>query len=135
MTLSLVLRMAPTFAKSLRREIHICQEYLLEVILWSGFIDGPAKKFRRGDSLPVFQLLLRFTFYERHSIRGILSAFTKINGLVYRITDPLPRAWIVGQLLPIKKGTVKELTDGSFNPLGSALEEGRIGYGYDTPFS
>lgn len=58
----------------------------------------------------------------------------KINGLVYRLINPLPRAWIVGQLLSAKRGTIKELTDGSFNPFSSALGSGRIETRYDTPF-
>ena len=58
----------------------------------------------------------------------------KVNGLVYRIADPLPRAWIVGQLHRINKGTIKDLTDGSFNPFYSALELGRNEKRYDNPF-
>ncbi len=58
----------------------------------------------------------------------------KVNDLVYRIAEPLPRAWLVGQLHQTKTGTIKDLTDGAFNPFYSALELGRIEKRYDKPF-
>ena len=45
----------------------------------------------------------------------------KVNGLVYRVRDFLPRAWIVGRSIRMKQGTVEELTKKSFNPAQSVL--------------
>ena len=58
----------------------------------------------------------------------------KVNAIVYKIRDYLPRAWMVGQLHTIKKGTTDELLDGSFNPVCSALAEKKIAERYDNPF-
>jgi hypothetical protein len=58
----------------------------------------------------------------------------KVNNIVYEIKDFLPRAWIVGQLHRIKKGTIDELMDGSFDPQYSALSRGKIVDRYDEPF-
>jgi membrane protein YfhO len=57
----------------------------------------------------------------------------RINPFVYKIKDYLPRAWILGKLLPIREGTGKELTDGSFDPLTSALAKGKIVEKYNEP--
>jgi hypothetical protein len=45
----------------------------------------------------------------------------KVNRLVYRIVDSLPRARLVGKLKQIKEGTINELIDGTFNPLYSTI--------------
>lgn len=58
----------------------------------------------------------------------------KVNGLVYRILEPLPRAWIVGQLRDIKKGRIEEITDTTFEPAFTALTRGEIVSRYKTPF-
>jgi len=58
----------------------------------------------------------------------------KVNAMVYEIKDYLPRAWMVGQLHRIKKGTIDELIDGSFNPEYSALAKGKIVDRYNKPF-
>ena len=58
----------------------------------------------------------------------------KINGLVYRVKDFLPRAWIVGELNPIITGTIDELMDVSFDPAFSALSKGKIVDRYNRPF-
>ena len=58
----------------------------------------------------------------------------KINAFVYEIKEYLPRAWIVGQLQPIRKGTVDELVDSSFNPASSALAKGKIVERYHEPY-
>jgi hypothetical protein len=58
----------------------------------------------------------------------------RINGLVFRIRDYLPRAWMVGNLTPIRKGTIDELMDGLFDPASSALTQGEILTRYDNPF-
>jgi len=57
----------------------------------------------------------------------------KVNPLVYRIKDYLPRAWIVGQLKHIKIGTIDELLDHSFDPLHSAIAKGDIVSKYNHP--
>ena len=59
----------------------------------------------------------------------------KVNGLVYRISDFFPRAWVVGEMKKIERGTVNELTNGSFDPSKSALGRMKIGRQYDKPFS
>ena len=58
----------------------------------------------------------------------------KVNPIVFRIKDYLPRAWIVGQLQPIKIGTIDELLDHSFAPLHSAIAKGEIISKYDHPY-
>jgi len=58
----------------------------------------------------------------------------KVNAVVYEIKGYLPRAWIVGQLQRIKKGTINELIDGSFNPKYSALAKGKIIDRHNEPF-
>ena len=50
----------------------------------------------------------------------------KINPLVYKLSVYLPRAWMVGQLQRIEKGTTDELTNGMFDPFRSALATGDI---------
>lgn len=58
----------------------------------------------------------------------------RVNPHVFRIRKAMPRAWIVGQMLPIKTGNVNELLSGHFMPATSALTgAGRIG-GHVTPF-
>jgi hypothetical protein len=57
----------------------------------------------------------------------------RINPIVFRIKDYLPRAWIVGQLRPIKNGTADELIDDSFDPTHSAITRGDILSKYDHP--
>jgi len=58
----------------------------------------------------------------------------KVNTFVYRIKGYLPRAWVVGKLLPVGKGTREDLTSGFFDPFTSALAKGKIIEKYDTPF-
>jgi Bacterial membrane protein YfhO len=58
----------------------------------------------------------------------------KVNGLVYRIRDFLPRAWIVGEIKKIEQGTVNELTNGLFNPSTTALGQRNFEVQYDAPF-
>jgi hypothetical protein len=58
----------------------------------------------------------------------------RVNALVFRIRDYLPRAWMVGKLNPIRKGTIDELVDGSFDPTSSALTQGGITAKFDNPF-
>lgn len=58
----------------------------------------------------------------------------KINPIVYKIKNTLPRAWMVGKLKPIRKGTIEELINGSFDPVYTALAKGDIVSRYKEPF-
>jgi hypothetical protein len=58
----------------------------------------------------------------------------KVNALVYKIKDYCPRAWLVGKLHPLKKGTGHELINESFDPKTSALSNSPIAASYGTPF-
>jgi hypothetical protein len=58
----------------------------------------------------------------------------KVNDLVYEVRDPLPRAWVVGRLRRIKKGTIEELMDGSFDPYTEALSTGPLVKEYNKPY-
>jgi hypothetical protein len=58
----------------------------------------------------------------------------KINPIVFKIKDYLPRAWMVKQLRPIEKGTVDELLEDTFDPFHSAIAKGEIISRYDHPF-
>ena len=57
----------------------------------------------------------------------------KINPLVYKLSSYLPRAWMVGQLDNIEKGTIDELTNGSFEPSLTAISRGDIVSKYNKP--
>jgi hypothetical protein len=67
------------------------------------------------------------------NIPEIKDKVERINPIVFRIKDYLPRAWIAGQLIPIKNGTVNELMDDSFNPFNSAITKGVILSEYTQP--
>ena len=67
---------------------------------------------------------------EEHSLENKLK---RINSHVYRIKEYLPRAWIVGQLLPVKKGTMDELLKPDFDYVNSAVTKGSIINKYRTP--
>lgn len=64
----------------------------------------------------------------------VASHVDRVNSLVFRIREYMPRAWMVGQLLPIKKGTIEELVNDSFNPRRSALTNSEIATSYKRPF-
>lgn len=69
---------------------------------------------------------------DKHTEMG--GQVERINPFVYKVKDYLPRAWIVGKLLPIKNGTGEELIEGSFDPLTSAFAKGKIVEKYNEPF-
>jgi hypothetical protein len=50
----------------------------------------------------------------------------RVNPLVLKIKEPLPRAWMVGQVLPLKRGSVEELLEPSFDPSIQAIGVGNI---------
>jgi hypothetical protein len=57
---------------------------------------------------------------------GLEGQIEKVNSLVYKIRDYLPRAWVVEQLKSIEKGIADELLDGSFDPKFSAFTDSDI---------
>jgi hypothetical protein len=57
----------------------------------------------------------------------------RLNPFLFRINGFLPRAWIVGNLIPVDKGTGEELIDGSFDPFTSALAKGDVADQYNKP--
>lgn len=67
-------------------------------------------------------------------IPGLAGKVEKINSLVYRIKDHLPRAFLVGQLHLIKNGTVDKLINPTFDLSTSALTKGEIAHRYNMPF-
>ncbi len=58
---------------------------------------------------------------ELNKIPGIEDKVEQINAHVYRLKDFLPRARIIGKLLPVKKGTIDELIKPDFNYTESAV--------------
>jgi len=68
------------------------------------------------------------------NIPEIKGQIEKVNPIVYKIKNYLPRAWIVGQLQPIKNGTIDELLEDSFDPRNSAIAKGEILSRYDLPY-
>jgi len=50
----------------------------------------------------------------------------RVNPLVFQIKRPLPRAWMVGQVVPLKRGSVEELLEPSFDPSFQAIAGGII---------
>jgi hypothetical protein len=57
----------------------------------------------------------------------------KVNPILYKLSPHLPRAWMVGQLSEIKKGTINELINGSFDPFYTAISKGDIVSKYNKP--
>ena len=64
---------------------------------------------------------------------GLIPYITKINSIVYKINNALPRAWIVGDLSPIRQNSIDELVTPSFNAAFSALTKGDIVSKYNSP--
>ncbi|MBL7224789.1 MAG: hypothetical protein ISS59_01530 [Desulfobacteraceae bacterium] len=65
---------------------------------------------------------------------GLMQDITRLNDIVYKVSDELPRAWMVGQLLPIRQDSVDELIRPSFNPAFSALTKGEVVNKYNSPW-
>ncbi len=57
-----------------------------------------------------------------------------VNATVYKIKNPMPRAWIVGQLQPVVKEVREELSKPSFDMRQTALTWGRIVEKYPSPY-
>ena len=67
-------------------------------------------------------------------ISGLMPYIKKINAIVYKVKGNLPRAWMVGQLLPIRQDSTDELLNPSFSSDFSALTKGNIINKYDSPY-
>jgi hypothetical protein len=61
---------------------------------------------------------------EEH--KDLVGELERINPLVLKIKKPLPRAWVVGQVLPLKRGSVEEVLEPSFDPSVQAIAGGSI---------
>lgn len=66
--------------------------------------------------------------------RGIRGMVEKVSPLVFRVKDPLPRAWMVGRVHPLARGTVETLLQASFDPASSAYGRPPLAEKYDQPF-
>ena len=58
--------------------------------------------------------------------KDLADQLERVNPLVLKIKEPLPRAWMVGQLLPLKRGSVEESLEPSFDPSSQAITGGKI---------
>ena len=65
---------------------------------------------------------------------GLKPDITKLNDIVFEVNNHLPRAWMVGQLIPIRQDSVDELIHPSFNPAFSALTKGEVVNKYNSPW-
>jgi hypothetical protein len=68
-------------------------------------------------------IISRQNLDERKDLGGQVE---RVNPLVFQIKKPLPRAWMVGQVLPLKRGLVEELLEPSFDPSLQAIAGGVI---------
>jgi hypothetical protein len=74
------------------------------------------------------------THEELHRTEALKNCVERVNGLVYKIKDTCPRAWLVGELHFLNKGTGHELINGSFEPRTTALSNSAVAADYSTPF-
>ncbi len=65
-------------------------------------------------------------------IPGLAGQLEPMNSMVYRVKNPLPRAWVVGKLAAVQKGVLEELSNPSFDMRHSALTWGKIVEKYQT---
>jgi hypothetical protein len=61
---------------------------------------------------------------EEH--KDLVGEVERISPIVLKIKKSLPRAWLVGQVLPMKRGSVEELLEPTFDPSVQAIAGGRI---------
>jgi len=61
---------------------------------------------------------------EQH--KDLVDELERISPLVLKVKKPLPRAWVVGQVLPMKRGSVEELLEPSFDPSFQVIAGGSI---------
>lgn len=64
---------------------------------------------------------------------GIREMVEKVSPLVYRLKNTLPRAWMVGRVHPLPRGTVETLLQPSFDPASSAYGRPRLARKYTRP--
>ncbi len=69
--------------------------------------------------------------HKKPELRGEV---TPINDLVYQVQNPLPRVWITGSVRRIKKGTIRDITDDSFDPRFTVLVSENIQTGSEPTF-
>ena len=65
---------------------------------------------------------------------GMNRQITRLNSLVYRITDHLPRAWMIGHLQSAKDGIIESLTTEDFDLRSSALAPDAVAQRYNQSF-
>ncbi len=58
--------------------------------------------------------------------KDLVGQVERVNPLVLKIKEPLPRAWMVGQVFPLKRGSVEELLEPFFDPSIQAIAGGNI---------
>ena len=66
--------------------------------------------------------------------RELRGKVDKVSPLVYRIREPLPRAWLVGRIQPLAEGTVETLLQGALDPARSAYGPPPMAEKYTRPF-
>jgi hypothetical protein len=71
---------------------------------------------------------------ELHRVAALKNCVERVNGLVFKIKDTCPRAWLVGKVHLLEEGTGRELINGSFQPKTTALSNSSIAHKYFTPF-
>jgi len=61
---------------------------------------------------------------EEH--KDLVDELERISPLVLKVKKPLPRAWVVGQVLPMMRGSVEELLEPTFDPSFQVIAGGSI---------
>ena len=69
-----------------------------------------------------------------HLLPELKKEIIALNPILYRIVEQLPRAWVIGNLNQIRKGSLDELLTDSFDPRYTALTKGQIVKTYNTPY-
>jgi len=69
-----------------------------------------------------------------HRLPEMNRQITKLNALVYRITDYLPRAWMIGHLQSAKDGIIESLTNEGFDLRSSAFAPDAVAKKYNQSF-
>lgn len=60
------------------------------------------------------------------SLPELMGEVSRVSAFLYRIRAPLPRAWLLGRLEPVRTGTLEELVDGAVDFSTTALTKGDI---------
>ena len=69
-----------------------------------------------------------------HQLPEMNRQITKLNELVYRIDDHLPRAGMIGHLQTVKDGIIESLTNEGFDPRSSAFAPDAVAEKYNRSF-